>query len=1009
MEEINHEFVTELQKSISGEIKTDPITRVLFSTDASIHKIEPLGVVFPRNTDELIPIVRLCNQYHIPIIPRGSGSGLAGQAIGRGLIVDCSRYLDQLIQINAEERTAIVEPGVILDDLNRITSEYGLEFGPDPASSERATLGGCIGNNAAGAHSIQFGMTADHIISADVVLSDGSISTFRSITLEAAKQIVEGVKQSTGSDLEKRIYHAAFRVRDEYQEDIQRAWPHTWRRVSGYNLNYLIPWSSAIPSQWDTSQLPYPPILPNTINLAPLLAGSEGTLGIIKNTTLRLVPIKKHSILAVINFSSISEACDWVTNILELAPSAVELIPQSLIHLARSVPAYASLLSFVTGDPAALLVVEFSGDDPQYLLRQLSRLNSLGHWSSKIYIAESDDQQKQVWQVRKVGLGILMGRLGDSKPISFIEDMSVPVDRLGEFIQQMEMILKDRHTQADYYGHASAGCLHIRPLVNLKTPDGRVELRTIAEAAVDLVLKLGGAVSAEHGDGITRGEWIERAYGPRIKKAFHLLKQAADPSGILNPGKIVDPPKMDSDLRYDTHYNPVGWTPVMAFSSHGADANDMVLAIEQCNGAGVCRKSTGVMCPSFQATKNELFSTRGRGNLLRALVSNEFDTQELALQAVKETLELCLACKGCKAECPSSVDIAKLRYEFFQHYYSLPGNHHPIRDYIFGYIDRFARFARFFSPFSNYILSTPLLAGLRERMIGLSRKRTLPKVSRKSLHDLVKEYFKDSDPYECILLIDTFTEYFFPETGMDALKVLQAVGCKVKLLSIIGAGRTLISKGFLKQAKQHAKRLMDEISAIDPEGKLPVIGLEPSEIYTLRDEFLDLFPGDEFVTSLARRVYMIDEYLIRPDDGGSLRIENLSQRAVASDTRTHVLLHGHCYQKAQPPAKDGYPTGVLASSAMLENAGYAVAIIDNGCCGMAGAFGYEAEHYTLSMQVAELALFPAINRDKEAILAAAGISCQTQIEDATGRHAFHPISLVARLLSSLPIDGGDIC
>ncbi len=998
MAEINHEFVAELQKAIDGEIKIDPITRTLFSTDASIHKIEPLGVVFPRSTDELAPIVKLCCQYQIPVIPRGSGSGLAGQAIGKGLIVDCSRYIDHLVSIDADEQTAIVEPGLILDDFNRAAHVYHVEFGPDPASSERATLGGCIGNNAAGAHSIQHGMTADHVISAEVVLADGSVTTFKPLSLEFIKSCVDGTGKSEFSPLESEIYRSALRIGKEYQDEIKRTWPRTWRRASGYNLNYLIPWSPAIPPQWESAKMPYPPILPGTMNLAPLLAGAEGTLAVISRATLRLVPEKKHSVVSVLNFSNIIEACNQVTEILELSPSAVELIPQSLIHLARSVPAYANLLSFVLGDPGALLVVEFSGDDHKYIMGQLSRLMNLSTWDGKPYIAETAAQQKQVWDVRKVGLGILMGRLGDYKPISFIEDMSVPVDRLGEFVQQMEGILIEHHTQADYYGHASAGCLHIRPLVNLKVPEGKVELRSIAEAAVELVLRLGGAVSAEHGDGITRGEWIERAYGPQITQALRLLKHAADPNGILNPGKIVDTPKMDTSLRYHDNYCPVGWTPVMAFSSERADANGLVQAIEQCNGAGVCRKSTGVMCPSYQATKNELFSTRGRGNLLRALVSDEFTSREVALQAVKETLELCLACKGCKSECPSSVDIAKLKYEFYQHYYSLPGKHHPLRDYIFGYIDRIARMGQYVAPVANYFLSAPLLAGFRERFIGLSPRRTLPLMARKSLHARAKKYLANDGRFDCLLLMDAFNEYFFPDTGMDALIVLQAAGCKVKLLGTIGAARTLISKGFLKRARQHAFRLVREICTLDPEGRLPIIGLEPSEIFTLRDEYLDLMPGDEYVSAMAERAYMIDEFLIRHGADGSPRIEMLNRKE-AKRNSTDVLLHGHCYQKAQPPAKDGFPIGVPATTAMLEHMGYTVTNIDDGCCGMAGAFGYEAEHYTVSMQVAELALIPAINEHKDALIAAAGISCQSQIEDGTGRHAYHPITLVARQLA----------
>ncbi len=992
------EVIAELQRSITGEIKTDLVTRVLFSTDASIQKIEPLGVIFPRNTDELIPIVEICNRYHVPVIARGSGSGLAGQAIGKGLIVDCSRYTNRLVSVNPEEQTAIVEPGLILDDLNRAVKRYGLQFGPDPASSERATLGGCIGNNAAGAHSIIHGMTADHILSAEVVLADGAVTSFEPVTIENAQEISVGGLIPSVSAIEKELYYAALRIRTDYADEIQKSWPQTWRRSSGYNLNYLLPWSPTSPPQWDQSQLPYPPIQPDSINLAPLLAGSEGTLAVIRTSTLRLVPLRKFSVMAVINFSSIIEACDNVTKILELSPSAIELIPQSLIHLARSVPAYANQLSFIEGDPAAILIVEFSGDEAGYLVDRIDKVNRLSKWVNQPYIAETQSQQKQVWEVRKVGLGILYSRLGDFKPISFIEDLSVPVGRLGEFVQELGTILSGYGTEADYYGHASAGCLHIRPLLNIKTAQGKVELRSIAKAAVDLTIRLGGAVSGEHGDGITRGEWIERAYGPKVVEALRIIKNAADPNWILNPGKIVDTPKMDSSLRYDDAYHPVGWTPIMAFASDVPDPNHLVEAIEQCNGAGVCRKSNGVMCPSFQATKDEMFSTRGRANLLRAMVSNGFSTQESAMQAVRDSLDLCLACKGCKSECPSAVDMAKMKYEFYQHYYSMPGNHHPLRDYVFGYISQIAKFSHPIAPIGNIVLSAPLFAGLREHLLGLSRKRKLPQLSRISFQARAKSIVQNEDVADCLLLSDAFNEYFFPETSMDALKVLLAIGIKVKIISTLGAGRTLISKGFLTQAKQHALRLVDEINRIDPDCRLPVIGLEPSEIYTLKDEFIDLFPTDRSVVALAERAFMIDEYLIRPGSDGNERLSRFSSKVRTDINETNVLLHGHCYQKAQPPANDGFPTGMAATAAMLKYAGYSVTTIDDGCCGMAGAFGYESEHYHVSVQVSELALLPAIRASESSLIAAAGISCQSQILDGSGRQAYHPISLVARRL-----------
>jgi FAD/FMN-containing dehydrogenase/Fe-S oxidoreductase len=1006
MNQIPLDAIAEIRKIISGEIKTDQVTRILYSTDASIYKIEPLGVVFPRDLDEISAIVEIANRYNIPLLPRGSGSSLAGQAIGNALIIDCSRYLNNLVDINPEERTVIVEPGLILDKLNRAVRKFGLQFGPDPASSERATLGGCVGNNAAGAHSIIYGMMADHIISAEVVLADGSLTTLRAIDIAEAQRRAGSVElnlsENPTGDIEKKLYQSALLIRDNYLEHIKSNWPLTWRRVSGYNLNYLVPWSPTRPPQWDLGQLPYPPILPGTINLAPLLVGSEGTLAILRKATLRLVALPPYSILSVISFPSIAEACDNVPEILELNPSAIELVPQSLIHLARSIPAYAHQLSFIRDDPAALLVVEFSGSDSNKIRNQVSELNSLHLWVTQPVIAETPIEQKQVWAVRKMGLGILMSRPGNFKPIAFIEDMAVPVERLGEFVREMDLILSAHGSQVDYYAHASAGCLHIRPLVNIKTKEGRVNLRSIAEEAVELTLRLGGSISSEHGDGIARGEWIKRAYGQEISQALRLLKNSADPKNILNPGKIIDPPAMDTFLRYDSSYNPIGWTPIMKYATQGPQG--LVEAIEQCNGAGVCRKSDSVMCPSFQATLDEKYSTRGRANLLRALVSNEFLSNDVALQAVKDTLDKCLACKGCKAECPSAVDMAKLKYEFTQHYYLMRHHHHPMRDYLFGYISTIAKFGYPMAKIINLFIQKSQFAGIRERLFGLSSRRSLPRLSNSSLHRRANRMVDHTNDPDCLFLSDPFNEYFFPEIGMDALRVLKAAGCRAKILPIIGAGRTLISKGFLKDAKRHAKLLLESVEKIDPMGRLPVIGIEPSEIYTLKDEFLDLIPNDKRIVALSERAFMIDEFLLRPGSDGESRLSKINEKNGFNKSQVDVLFHGHCYQKAQPPASDGFPTGVEASVSMLEAVGYKVKVIDDGCCGMAGAFGYEDEHYSISMQVGEIALFPSIRSSEGSIISAAGVSCKSQIEDGTGKPAIHPVSLIAQICT--PISAG---
>jgi FAD/FMN-containing dehydrogenase/Fe-S oxidoreductase len=1009
-------FTTELAKTLQDEIvrrgidcefRFDLTTRLLYSTDASLYQIEPLGVAFPKYAEDLAGIISEAARLEVPILPRGAGSSLAGQAIGPALILDCSRYLNHILEINPETLTAVLEPGVVLNTFNKALSAYQLQFGPDPASAERATMGGSIANNATGAHSLIYGMAADHLHTAEVVLADGTQATWGQVAIEEAERM------SQDGSLQSEIYRAALKIRGEFAEAIRERWPLTWRRASGYNVNYLLPWSPSSPAQWNLGSaawaglekqpIPYPPIHAGSLSLAPLLAGSEGTLAVMRQAKVRLVPCPRHTLLGVLAYPDLSTACESVPALLELLPSAVELIPPTLIELARSLPAYASQLSFLdslrsaNGAQATLLVVEFSGDEPAFLKQQAERLGP------GALLAETAQAQQQVWAVRKVGLGILMSRPGALKPVAFIEDLAVPVEHLGEFVRRMQAIFTDNGTQGDFYAHASVGCLHIRPLIDLKSPGGISRLRSIAVQAVELTLSLGGTISGEHGDGLARGEWMEREFGSQIMSAFRLLKQAADPQGLLNPGKMVDAPPLDRNLRYSEAYHPHPWQPQLDF--FGAGAQGLQDAIELCNGAGVCRKAEGVMCPSFQASQDEMHSTRGRANLLRLLIAGAFPNGQTGEKAVREALDLCLACKGCKAECPSGVDIAKLKYEFTDHYY----NSHPraLRDYMFGYIGSLVRLGHPFARMINLLLSSRLGVTLSEKSLGLTPLRPFPSLASRSLQEMLPRQIEpDIAPVETVLFLsDAFTEYFYPQAGLATVRSLSASGCQVIILPILGAGRTLISKGFLKAARQHALHLVEAIQRLDPTGELPIVGVEPSEIYTLRDELPDLLPGDCVVAGLSARAFMIDEFLMRPSsqaarDGqqGFSRLASI-QGLARPDGQDQVLLHGHCYQKAQLPAADGYPSGVAATTAMLKAAGYQVSVINSGCCGMAGAFGYELEHYEFSKKVAEMKLLPAVRAaNPTTIVAACGISCQAQIADSAGRPAVHPILLIDRLL-----------
>ncbi len=968
------QFASEVSKQGLGDIRLDATSRRLYSTDASIYQIEPLGVVIPKNEDNLEGLVSLASAYGIPILPRGSGSSLAGQTVAAAVVIDFSRHLNQILEINQEERFAWIQPGLVLNTFNRAAIAHGLMYGPDPASSDRATFGGMTGNNSTGAHSISYGMTSDNVLAIDALLSDASPVRFESVKMQ------EAMSRGEADTLEGAFYRQALTIRERSAEAIRQSWPRTWRRASGYSLNYLLPWAASQPPMWARAQAGehYPPIEPNTLNLAPALVGSEGTLAVFKRIKVRLVPKPAFTALGVLSFAGIAEACDAAPGLLKLEPSAIELIPQAMIRLARSVPAYARRLGFVKGDPEAILIVEFSGETQT---EAQTKLDQLGPEAVR---AITPEEQDQVWSVRKVGLGLLMSRPGDAKPLPFIEDVAVPVERLGEFVREFQAVLDASGTGGDFYAHASAGCLHVRPLINLKTLRGVEQMRAITQAVMAVARRLGGAMSGEHGDGLSHGEWLEQTFGPEINQVFDDLKQAADPGGLLNPGKVLDPQPMHLNLRYGPAYRSDPWLPVLDFSSQGGLGG----AIEMCNGAGVCRKEGGVMCPSFQATREEMHSTRGRGNLLRAMISTGLPNNGNAEAAAHAALDLCLECKGCKSECPSGVDMAKLKYDFLHNYYQ----HHrrPLRDYLFGYIGSLGMLVRPLAPIVNAVLYSGVGKHAGEALVGLSAKRSLPPF-RWVRNPYPAVASKEASVF---FLRDAFTELFYPELSRAAIKVLTAAGFKPYILPVVGGGRTLISKGFLPQAKAHARRVVRAIKKLDPEQRIPVVGIEPSEIYTLRDEYLDLLPGDKVVNALAKRSFMLDEFLMKKPDYGPSPIEKL-QAALAGIQGERVLLHGHCYQKTQPPADDGSPTGQQATAELLSGLGFDVQVVDSGCCGMAGSFGYEAEHYDVSMQIGELALFPAVRQAEDRKVLASGVSCRAQIASGTGRVAQHPIALIA--------------
>ena len=989
---LSPDFVSELRKHFTGDIRTDTATRTLYSTDASIYQIEPLGVAIPKTQDELIAAVELAAKYKVPILPRGSGSSLAGQAVGQALILDCSRYLDKMIAIDPEARTAKVEPGVILATLNRAAAKHGLTFGPDPASAERATMGGIIANNATGAHSIIYGMAADHILASDVILSDGSLATLGEMP------ILDTGYSETDSRI-SNIVSTVLDIREKYAETIKANWPRAWRNSAGYRLNYLLPWSASKPPQW-VGAYPYnlqpSTFNPPTFNLSTLLAGSEGTLAVMRTLTVNLVPKPKHTILGVLSYESIVAACEAVPALLERGPSAVELIPQMLIRLARSVPAYASQLGFVDGDPSALLVVEFSGDDPALLREKAQALRP------DIRIAESAEAQANIWAVRKVGLGIVDSRPALARPLAFIEDCAIPVERLSEFVREVEHILAAHGTEAAFYAHASAGTLHIRPILNLKTDEGARALRSIAEQVLALTLRVGGAMSSEHGDGLVRSEWLTQTYGAEIVEAFKNLKHAADPDSLLNPKKLTDAPPMDTHLRYTPAYRAQPWKPALDFSHQGG----LALAIEQCNGQGVCRKEGGVMCPSFQATREEQNSTRGRANLLRAMISTR-DGRPLTVDELKRStvysppsavspsdvntaLDLCLACKGCTSECPSGVDMAKLKYEFKNEYHKT--HLRPLRDYLFGYFHWVAALMAPIAPLSNFAMTNPLLKALAAHIFSIAPQRPFPLFSRQRT-----QARRTGTRPQVLYLSDPFGHSVEPQVEQAAFDVLDIAGFDVRVLPVSGAGASLLSKGMIAPARRHAASVLDALAKLDPTASLPVVGIEPPELYTLKNDYLALLPerSDE-IKHRAEKTWLVEELLIR---SGALDLWR--ERKLTGGEK--LKFQPHCHQRAEAPAADGLPNGVNATVEVLRACGYSVDVLNTGCCGMAGTFGYDAEHYELSMQVGALQVFPQVKAAGDAQITSTGAACRMQIVQGTGIEVEHPLILVARALKGLKV------
>ncbi|MCS7025305.1 MAG: FAD-binding protein [Bryobacteraceae bacterium] len=942
-----------LRQRVEGEVRFDKFSRALYSTDASVYQIEPLGVLIPRSQQDIIEAVRLCHEFRCPITLRGGGTSQAGQAVGEGLQIDTSKYVNRLLEVNARERWARVEPGMVLDELNTQLKHYGLRFAPDITTASRATIGGMIANNSCGARSILYGKTIDHVLALKVALSDGSLAELEELDSSSLE------RQCAGDSLEAQCYRTVRRLALEHAAEIKRRYPKILRRVSGYNLDEFVD-----------------PARP--FHLGKLIVGSEGTLAVVLEAKLRLVPLPKHKAVLTAEFPGILDALSATPKILSHHPSAVEVMDKFILDHTRQNPALDRVKkSFLRGDPGGLLCIEFYDDRKENLLPRLQALEAdLKGLATHCHYALDLAEQQQIWGVREAALGLSTAMKGDAKSVSFVEDTAVAPERLRDFIERFLAIIHKHGTVAGIYAHASVGCLHVRPVVNLKTEAGVRQFESIAAEVADLVLEFGGALSGEHGDGLVRSPFLRKMFGATIYEAFRTIKRTFDPQGILNPGKIVDAPPLTTNLRFGPSYQ----TPNPATEFDYSEFGGLGGAVEMCSGVGACRKRLeGTMCPSFMVTREEMHSTRGRANVLRLAMIGQLGQGDLAQEGVKQALDLCLECRACKSECPVGVDMARFKSEFLAAYWR--DHRTPLRAYVLGRIPLISRSAAPFAPLINRLSRTAAGRWLTEKTLGFDARRMPPPWARLPLERIVKQ---PADP-EIYLFRDTFTNFYHPEIGVSALTLFAALGLNAGLAPNACCARPLISQGFLREARQRAIENTKQLHPLASRGHA-IVFCEPSCLSSVKEDLPDLLRGEDRRKALevAQACWGLEEFL------ESRYGDQLALRAGPK----RILLHGHCHQKSM---------GLLrwTKSLLQRVPGAEVVDLDAGCCGMAGSFGYLKEHYEVSVAIAERKLLPAVRALKDGeVVVAPGFSCRHQILDLAHYQALHPASLLHQLLQS---------
>lgn len=960
------------------QIQKDFLSRALYATDASAYREFPEGVCYPKNTQDVIDLVKYSAQEGYSVIPRAAGTSLAGQVVGKGVVANISRFFNNILEINFQERWARVEPGVVLDVLNKKASEGGLFFGPETSTSNRCCMGGMVGNNSCGSHSLVYGSTRDHLLEATVVLSDGSVAVFKDLSEDefVAKQKLEG--------REGEIYrYMAALLRDEYSlKEIKEQFPDpaVRRRNTGYALDEFVA---------------------SNYNLCKILAGSEGTLAFITELKLNLVLLPpKEKMLVCAHCSSLENVFKANLIALEHSPVAIELMDSNILELSKSNHSQSKNRFFISGEPAAIMVIEFVADTEEALLEKVTTAKAALLDSGLVYHCSlvSKDLAPRVWELRKAGLGLLSSMAGDVKPVSVVEDTAVAPSRLPQYMSDFNELLKKHSLECVYHAHIGTGELHLRPLLNLKKSEDVALFREIARETALLVKKHKGSLSGEHGDGRLRGEFIPLMYGNFLYGIMKEVKSAFDPEGLFNLEKIVDTPPMNSSLRYVPDVEVKEYETFFDYSQQGG----WIRAIEQCNGSGDCLKShlfSGSMCPSFRITGLEKDSTRGRSNIMRELLTNPLTSKVFDQKEILEALDLCISCKACKSECPSNVDMARFKAEFMQHHYDIFGP--SFRSFMISRMAQIQRFGSLVPRVYNFFAANKISSALLKMALSFAAEREIPALSRRTLRAWAAKHAKltignaaksglnneGKQPRTLYLFADEFTNYNEAQVGIAFIELMEKLGYKVIVPQHVESGRAAISKGMLRRARVLAIKNVELLKDIISE-ESPLVGIEPSAILSFRDEYLSLVPSHMQcdASKLAKNTLLYDEFIMREVEAGHI------DSSLFTDKNLEIKLHGHCHQKSL--------ASVEFSAQMLSiPINYSVETLATGCCGMAGSFGYEKEHYKYSIEIGEQQLFPLVRATKlEVVISAPGTSCRQQIKEGTGREALHPIEILKNAL-----------